>query len=71
LTTKAVITKTAYVLAALKALQTAVVIERLSAQGYRIVGNTPREFQQLIATETERWKSVAKSAGIKPVEAGR
>jgi len=52
-------------------LQTAVVIERLSAQGYLIVGNTSAEFRQLIATETARWKSVAKSAGINPMEAGR
>jgi len=56
---------------AVKALHTAGVTERLLAQGYLIVANTPGEFQQLITTETARWKSVAKSAGIEPFDAGR
>ena len=44
------------------------VSERLTAQGYQTVGNTPQEFAQLINTEIARWKTVVKSAGIKPIE---
>ncbi len=56
---------------AIRALRASDVTERLTAQGYLSVGNSPEEFRNLIATETERWKSVAKSAGIKPLDAGR
>ena len=33
-----------------------------------IVGNTPQEFAQIITSEIARWKVVAKTAGIKPIE---
>lgn len=56
---------------AVKAMQLPDVTERLSAQGYQTVGNTPHEFRRLIVTETERWKSVVKKAGIKPIPTGR
>ncbi len=44
------------------------VTERLSAQGYQTVGNTPDEFSQIIKAEIARWISVVKTAGIKPIE---
>jgi tripartite-type tricarboxylate transporter receptor subunit TctC len=53
---------------ALKALSAGDVTERLTAQGYQTVGNTPQEFAQIINTEIARWKTVVKTAGIKPIE---
>ena len=53
---------------ALKALAAPDVSERLTAQGYQTVGNTPQEFAQIINSEIARWKTVVKSAGIKPIE---
>jgi tripartite-type tricarboxylate transporter receptor subunit TctC len=53
---------------ALKALSAPDVTERLTAQGYQTVGNTPLEFTQTINTEIARWKTVVKTARIKPIE---
>ena len=53
---------------ALKALGAPDVTERLTAQGYQTVGNTPQEFTQTITTEIARWKTVVKTARIKPIE---
>jgi tripartite-type tricarboxylate transporter receptor subunit TctC len=53
---------------ALKALAAPDVSERLTAQGYQTVGNTPQEFAQTINTEIARWKTVVKTARIKPIE---
>lgn len=53
---------------AMKALAAPDVSERLTAQGYQTVGNTPQEFAQIINSEIARWKTVVKSAGIKPIE---
>ncbi len=53
---------------ALKALSAPDVTERLTAQGYQTVGNTPQEFTQTINTEIARWKTVVKTARIKPIE---
>jgi|KBSMisStandDraft_5_1062788.scaffolds.fasta_scaffold24251_4 tripartite-type tricarboxylate transporter receptor subunit TctC len=53
---------------AIKALNANEVTERLSAQGYQTVGNTPDEFSQIIKAEIARWISVVKTAGIKPIE---
>jgi tripartite-type tricarboxylate transporter receptor subunit TctC len=53
---------------ALKALSAPDVTERLTAQGYQTVGNTPQEFTQTITTEIARWKTVVKTARIKPIE---
>jgi tripartite-type tricarboxylate transporter receptor subunit TctC len=41
--------------------------DRLSGQGYQTVGNTPQQFGQQIAAETEKWRRVVKTAGIKPI----
>jgi tripartite-type tricarboxylate transporter receptor subunit TctC len=51
---------------AIKALGARDVAERLTAQGYEAVGNTPQEFAQIVIAEIARWKSVVKAAGIKP-----
>jgi tripartite-type tricarboxylate transporter receptor subunit TctC len=41
--------------------------ERLTAQGYQPVGNTPEEFGRQIREETAKWIRVVKAAGIKPM----
>ena len=41
------------------------VISTLEGQGNEMVGSTPAQFRQLIATETERWRKVVQDAGIK------
>jgi tripartite-type tricarboxylate transporter receptor subunit TctC len=53
---------------AVKALGARETAERLTAQGYQTVGNTPHEFAQIVTAEIARWKSVVKAAGIKPIE---
>jgi tripartite-type tricarboxylate transporter receptor subunit TctC len=53
---------------AVKALGAREAAERLTAQGYQTVGNTPQEFAQIVKTEIARWKSVVKTSGIKPME---
>ena len=53
---------------AVQALGAREVNERLTTQGYQIVGDTPQAFTQIITTEIARWKSVAKAVGIKPIE---
>ena len=37
----------------------------LQHEGSEPVGNSPQEFGSIIRTEVERWKGVAKAAGIK------
>ncbi len=53
---------------AVRALALPDVNERLLAQGYQTVGNTPQEFAKIITGEIARWKTVVKTAGIKPME---
>jgi tripartite-type tricarboxylate transporter receptor subunit TctC len=53
--------------AAVQAIKAADVVEALKSQGYESVGNTPKEFKQLIKDEIAMWKDVVKSAGIKPM----
>jgi tripartite-type tricarboxylate transporter receptor subunit TctC len=40
--------------------------ERLLAQGFEPVGNTPAEFDAYIRSEIAKWSKVVKQAGIKP-----
>jgi tripartite-type tricarboxylate transporter receptor subunit TctC len=40
--------------------------ERLLAQGFEAVGNTPDEFDGYIRSEIAKWSKVVKQAGIKP-----
>jgi tripartite-type tricarboxylate transporter receptor subunit TctC len=40
--------------------------ERLLAQGFEAVGNTPDEFDAYIRSEIAKWSKVVKQAGIKP-----
>jgi tripartite-type tricarboxylate transporter receptor subunit TctC len=46
------------------ALRKDLVREKLTAQGYRVVANTPAEFSQLIAREIDKWAKVVKVARI-------
>jgi tripartite-type tricarboxylate transporter receptor subunit TctC len=48
-----------------KALGTAVMKERLLAQGAIPSGNTPAEFARLIEAETKKWAGVVKASGAK------
>jgi tripartite-type tricarboxylate transporter receptor subunit TctC len=43
------------------------VIERFTAQGAVIVGNTPDEFGAYLRSELDKWARVIKEAGIEPV----
>ena len=50
---------------AARVMQTAEMKTLLQHEGSEPVGSSPREFAALIATEVERWRKVAASAGIK------
>ncbi len=52
--------------AAVDALNSAEVKDKLAPQGAILVGNTPEEFAAYIQSETDKWGKVAKAAGIKP-----
>ncbi len=47
-----------------RAVQTADIKEKLNVQGVDTVGSTPDEFRALISREVDKWKKVAKGAGI-------
>ena len=49
-----------------RALRTADMKERMTAEGLEVVGGTPEEFASYIRSETEKWTQVIKAAGIKP-----
>jgi tripartite-type tricarboxylate transporter receptor subunit TctC len=49
-----------------RVLADAGVIQRLLDQGVEATPSTPVSFRDLIAAETERWRTVIKSAGITP-----
>lgn len=53
---------------AVQAVKNPEVAERLTAQGYQTVGNTPAAFAKIIDVETARWKSVVKAAGIPQID---
>jgi len=36
----------------------------MANEGVQIVGGTPGQFRQVLATEIQKWKSVIKKAGI-------
>jgi tripartite-type tricarboxylate transporter receptor subunit TctC len=40
-------------------------MEKLAADGGEAVGNTPAQFSQFIAAETQRWRSMVKATGIR------
>ena len=50
----------------LRALRSADMKERMTAEGLEVVGSTPEEFASYIRSETEKWTQVIKAAGIKP-----
>lgn len=47
-----------------RSIQAADVKEKLNIQGVETVGSTPEEFGALIAREVDKWKKVARDAGI-------
>ncbi len=51
---------------AARALRTADMKERMTAEGLEVVGGTPEEFADYIKSETQKWTKVIKAAGIKP-----
>ncbi len=52
--------------AAVKALRSPDVRERMSQIGFDVVGSTPDEFGRFMKEEVERWTDVVKRGGIKP-----
>ncbi|MDB5548094.1 MAG: LacI family transcriptional regulator, partial [Tardiphaga sp.] len=50
--------------AAVEAIKDPHVTSKLSSQGAMLVGNTPDEFRAFIASETTRWASVIRDAGV-------
>ena len=49
-----------------RALRTADLKERMTAEGLEVVGTAPEEFAEYIKSETVKWAKVIKAAGIKP-----
>ena len=49
-----------------RAVRSAYMKERMTAEGLEVVGSTPEEFASYIRSETEKWTQVIKAAGIKP-----
>jgi tripartite-type tricarboxylate transporter receptor subunit TctC len=52
--------------AAVEAMKSPEVKEKLAAQGAILIGNTPAEFSAFLKSEITKWAGVAKAAGIKP-----
>jgi tripartite-type tricarboxylate transporter receptor subunit TctC len=52
--------------AAVKALRSPEVRERMSQIGFDVVASTPEEFGRFMKEEVERWTAVVKRGGIKP-----
>jgi tripartite-type tricarboxylate transporter receptor subunit TctC len=52
--------------AAIKALRSPEVRERMSQIGFDVVGSTPDEFGRFMKEEVDRWTEVVKRGGIKP-----
>jgi tripartite-type tricarboxylate transporter receptor subunit TctC len=52
--------------AAVKALRSPEVRERMSQIGFDVVGSTPDEFGRFMKDEVDRWTEVVKRGGIKP-----
>jgi tripartite-type tricarboxylate transporter receptor subunit TctC len=50
----------------MKAVKAPESMERLSADAAEVVGGTPEQFAQFIASEQARWQKVIVRAGIKP-----
>src|SRR4051812_41873908 len=51
---------------ALRALRSADLKERMTAEGLEVLGSSPEEFAEYIKSETVKWAKVIKAAGIKP-----
>jgi tripartite-type tricarboxylate transporter receptor subunit TctC len=51
--------------AAVEAMRSPEVQDKLAAQGAILVGDTPEEFAAYIRAEIDKWGRVVKSAGVK------
>jgi tripartite-type tricarboxylate transporter receptor subunit TctC len=52
--------------AAVRALRSPEVRERLVAIGFDVVASTPEEFGQFMKAEVDRWMKVVQRGGVKP-----
>ena len=50
--------------AAVEAIKDPAVVDKLSSQGAILVGDTPDEFRNFIAAETQKWATVIRDAGV-------
>jgi tripartite-type tricarboxylate transporter receptor subunit TctC len=50
--------------AAVEAMKDPGVVSKLSSQGAILVGDTPQQFHDFIASETAKWAKVIKDAGV-------
>ena len=48
-----------------KALRDPVVVEKLTAEGAEVVGNTPEQFTEYMKTDLQRWAKIIKAANIR------
>ena len=58
--------RTGSTLAAVKALKSGVVVQRLAASGSSPIGDGPENFDALIRAEITRWNKVLTAAGVQP-----
>jgi tripartite-type tricarboxylate transporter receptor subunit TctC len=50
--------------AAVDAIKDPTVAAKLSSQGAILIGDTPEEFRAFIASETQKWATVIRDAGV-------
>ncbi|HWM81735.1 MAG TPA: tripartite tricarboxylate transporter substrate binding protein [Pseudolabrys sp.] len=50
--------------AAVEAMRDPAVVEKLASQGATLVGDTPQQFRDFIASEIKKWAGVIKDAGV-------
>jgi tripartite-type tricarboxylate transporter receptor subunit TctC len=51
--------------AAVEAMRDPAVVEKLASQGATLIGDTPEQFRDFIASEIKKWAKVIKDAGVK------
>jgi tripartite-type tricarboxylate transporter receptor subunit TctC len=51
--------------AAVEAMKDPAVVGKLATQGATLIGDSPDEFRDYIASETKKWAEVIKDAGVK------
>jgi tripartite-type tricarboxylate transporter receptor subunit TctC len=50
----------------LSLLKTPAMRERMAREGADPIGSTPQQFSQRVASEIDKWRKVARSAGLAP-----